>query len=165
MSSFAGFQNGKLRTNLIQPSQGLVYGNGLTAHATSVAYAEYTSPLPSIVSSTTYVSRSCNNIAIGNRVYLDIYINFSSTSATGNLYINANIFPALSAQTMVFPCITQNIPWPNNQGTQLYAEWNPGLNHIEIWCQNDTNSPALLQCPTGTGNYIIQISGNALTIV
>lgn len=164
MSSFAGFKNGILQTNLTQQTPGLVYSNGLTEHAIGVAYTESTS-LPSIVGSTTYVARSCNMTTIGNRIYLDLYINFSSTSATGNLYINPNISTVASAQTMIFPCITQNIPWPNNQATQLYAEWDPALNYIKIWCQYDTNIPNLLQCPTGTGNYIIQISGNALTQV
>lgn len=165
MSSFAGFQNGVLRTNLTPKNNGLLYGNGLTAHATSVAYAESTTPLPSIVGSTTYVSRSCNQTIIGNRVYFDIYINFSSTTATGSLHINPNIFPALSPETSIFQCITENIPWPNNSPTQLYAQWQPGTSIIEIWGQHDDATQEQLQCPSGTGNYIIQISGNALTLV
>lgn len=153
----SGFTNGVLQTNLT----GLVYANGINAVATSLPYNEniFTPTLQgsTTAGTTTYTSQSGNFIKIGDLVFFNLKVSFSQMTGTGDLQIT-NLPYACNIGTYAI-ATTQNIDWPNNQGTYLQAYVLPTTTTAVIQCFHDTNAEANMQCPTGTGSYTVNLSG------
>lgn len=166
MSSFAGFANGIVQTNLT----GLVYGNGLTNHATDV---DYNSNIfaPTIAGSTTagtttYTTQAGQFTKIGNRLFFDIGIAFTNTTGTGDIQVQSLPFTSNdSSNVSIAVAVLDGIDWPNNQGTYLAAQIIPNSTNLVITCYHNTNAPANVQMPSGAGTYSITISGSYQTAI
>lgn len=163
MSGFAGFTNGIVQTDI---TTGLVYGNGLTAPCSEV---DYTTNIfnPTIAGSTTagtttYTTQSGTYTKIGKRVLFDITVVFTQTTGTGDLQVQS--LPYVAASYDAYCTVaTTNILWPNNQGTYIVATVLNGTSNITIGCYHNTQTPANLQMPTGSGTYTVMVSGSYQT--
>ncbi len=164
MSSFAGFTNGIVQTNLT----GLVYGNGLSNHATDVDYNtnQFT---PTIAGSTTagtttYTTQAGQFTKIGNRLFFDIGIVFTQTTGTGDIQVQSLPYTVNnSSNVSIAVAVLTGISWANNQETYVAAQIVPNSTYLVITGYHNTNTPANVQMPTGTGTYSITISGSYQT--
>jgi hypothetical protein len=166
MSSFAGFANGIVQTNLT----GLVYGNGLTAHATDVDYNtnQFTPTIAGSTTSgiTTYTAQNGQFTKIGNRIFFDIEIVFTITTGVGDIQVQSLPFTVNDSNNVsIATAVLLGIDWPNNQGTYLAAQIIPNSTNLVITCYHNTNAPANVQMPSGAGTYSITISGSYQTAI
>lgn len=163
MSSFAGFTNGIVQTDI---TTGLVYGNGLTAPCTEV---DYTTNIftPTIAGSatagtTTYTTQSGTYTKIGNRVFFDITVIFTGATGTGDLQVQSLPYAAASYDAYC-TVSTTNIPWPNNQATYIVATVLNGTSHITIGAYHNVTTMQNIAVPIYSGPYTVMISGSYQT--
>lgn len=157
----AGFVNGIIQTNLT----GLVYANGISQHATDT---DYNSNLftPTIAGSTTagattYTTQAGQFTKIGNRIFFDIGIVFTVTTGTGDIQVQSLPYTVNDSDNVsIAVAVVDGIDWPTNQGTYLAAQIVPNSTYLVITCYHDTNAPANVQMPSGSGSYSITVSGS-----
>lgn len=157
----AGFINGIVQTNLT----GLVYANGTSAHASSLVYTTNIFT-PTIIGSTTagtttYTAQYGQFTQIGNRVFFDVFVSFTETTGTGDIQVSDFPFTINDSTSESFTiAVTSGIAWPNNQGTYLAGRCVNSTTSAVIVCHHETNAPANVQMPSGTGTYTINLSGS-----
>ena len=107
----------------------------------------------------TYAQAVGTYTKVGNLVYAQCYVVFSSFTGTNNLQVRGLPFVGESGayETHSGGCIIQNMPLPSGT-VQVTPRAQDGQSYIYFKCTKDNASEALLQCATGLSTIELSVT-------
>jgi hypothetical protein len=107
----------------------------------------------------TYAQAVGTYTKVGNLVYAQCYVAFSSFTGTNNLQVRGLPFVGESGayETHSGGCIIQNMPLPSGT-VQVTPRAQDGQSYIYFKCTKDNASEALLQCATGPSTIELSVT-------